>query len=294
MENKIDYFNRAQKAQEMKRLIEQSDLFDSQVGGMLDVFSPSERDQIQSIVDLGCGPAGTLRKAAREYPDKQFLGVDNAPDMLDFARAETMTSKITNVEFLAADLRKLPFPLRTQSFDLVYARLVFGFLQRNFYPYFVEEMVRILRPGGWVLWWDCDFSPFTSSPSLAKLYSLGKLAFFRSGVGHQIDALHITSPLLGIFQGAGLEEVRQRIQIIDCSYGTSFTEACFRDNKDLFSQLKGYCQKMGVVNEAPHKELEVTEEEYDYLVSRLDEEMHRQDFVVRFVFIATIGRKPAI
>lgn len=69
------------------------------------------------FVDLGCGPAGTLSRLAREFPQGRFVGVENAP--LSFAIAWLRCWRQANCEIRYENLWRCDL----SGFDLVYCFL---------------------------------------------------------------------------------------------------------------------------------------------------------------------------
>lgn len=71
------------------------------------------------VIDLGCGPAGTLLGLARARPDAAFTGVESAPPLVVLAWWRRMLGGARNAEILWADF----WDLDLGSYDVVYAFL---------------------------------------------------------------------------------------------------------------------------------------------------------------------------
>ncbi|GCE50576.1 ubiquinone/menaquinone biosynthesis C-methylase UbiE [Thermosporothrix hazakensis] len=287
----VDYFNQAKAAQEQTRLVLQSQMLDKSLGSMLAVLPEKEQERIRDIVDIGCGPGTTLIGEAIAHPEKRFTGIDREESMITYALARMHASDLHNIQFLTGDLRQA-WPFVDASFDMIFGRLIFGFIHKSHYTTFLQEAYRVLRPGGYLLWWETDFHLYTNSQALAKLYALGKLAFFRRGVGLSVDCLNISSSLVRWYKQIGFHDVKWQIKTVDCSAGTQFREQFYQDQYHFFSMFKDYCKEQKVINDAPHPDYEVTQEEYDSLVEKLESEMLSNDHVAFFNFIVTYGRKP--
>ncbi|CAG8555646.1 10712_t:CDS:2 [Ambispora gerdemannii] len=80
------------------------------------------------VLDVGCGTGTWVLEMAKEYPASAFTGIDLAPcDVLD----------------------GLPFPDNT--FDYIHMRrMISSFKEHEFQDKILPELVRVLRPGGWV------------------------------------------------------------------------------------------------------------------------------------------------
>lgn len=107
---------------------------------LLDVLGPEPREAL----DVGCGTGEStwllhrLGHVAR--------GVDLSPEMIRRA-ALRARSRGTPLDLQVADARSLPF--RSESFDVVFARQVVGWMTEPRVA--LEEWMRVLRPGGLVV-----------------------------------------------------------------------------------------------------------------------------------------------
>jgi ubiquinone/menaquinone biosynthesis C-methylase UbiE len=114
------------------------------------VVRPGDR-----VLDLACGPANQLVQFARLNPHAQFVGIDQAPAMLERARNTVVSSGVDNVSLQSGDMNSLA-ALADASIDCVTCTFSFhhlpdhGSLQRSF-----REAARVLKPGGGI--YVCDF-----------------------------------------------------------------------------------------------------------------------------------------
>ncbi len=96
------------------------------------------------VLDVCAGSGDISIAAARQHPDAQVVGVDVSVPMLDVARRKAAGLK--NVEFVTADAMRLPFP--DASFDA--AIISFGLRNLTDIEAGLREMIRVVRPGGWI------------------------------------------------------------------------------------------------------------------------------------------------
>ncbi|WVQ62614.1 uncharacterized protein L199_000761 [Kwoniella botswanensis] len=100
-----------------------------------------------SGLDIGCGTGVWTIEMALEFPKVEWIGTDLAPVQRDLDLPD-------NLHFAQNDITQgLPFP--DDSFDFVHSRLlVMGV--RN-WKAIVDEILRVLKPGGMVVMIECDF-----------------------------------------------------------------------------------------------------------------------------------------
>ena len=99
----------------------------------------------QAVLDLGSGPGlDSLLAARRVGPPGKVVGVDLCPEMVEKARHNASLLGLHNVEFMQAQIEKLPLP--DDSVDVVISNGVFNLCPDK--PGVLAEALRVLRPGG--------------------------------------------------------------------------------------------------------------------------------------------------
>lgn len=107
-----------------------------------------------SILEVGCGPGGVLRELEQlgANPAKLF-GLDLLQDRLVDARKRMEASS-----FVCGNGQFLPF--FDASFDVVLQFTAFSsVLDRDMKTQMGSEMLRVLKPGGTVIWYDFVWNP---------------------------------------------------------------------------------------------------------------------------------------
>lgn len=100
-----------------------------------------------TLYDLGCSTGTTLLELCRRLPDKQFryVGIDNAPAMLDKARKKSaMFGKSAVLQFRHDDITSCPLPSATG----VICNYTLQFLRPITRQAFVDRIHTVLPEGG--------------------------------------------------------------------------------------------------------------------------------------------------
>jgi SAM-dependent methyltransferase len=118
-----------------------------------------------SIADIGCGNGNWLLEFLQWGAVAANLhGIDLLPDRIAYAR-----ERLPEVDLRCGDARRLPWP--DCSFDLVTQFTVFSSIpDMSAQSAVAAEMLRVLRPGGRILWYDCRYS----NPSRAAVRGLSR------------------------------------------------------------------------------------------------------------------------
>ncbi len=112
------------------------------------------------VLDLASGPGDpALTLAHLVGPRGHVVATDIAPAMLAAAQEQAAAQGLINISFKAADAQNLTFASAT--FDVVTCR--FGIAHVPDYHHALEEIRRVLRPGGraaFVVWGPRDRNPY--------------------------------------------------------------------------------------------------------------------------------------
>ncbi len=153
-------------------------------------------------LDLGCGPAGTIELLAeRVGPTGSVAAIDIDPAHVAMARRLVQDRGLANVEVLQADARHTGLP--SGSFDVVHARLVLVNIPSP--EQVVAEMVRLVKPGGWVTTDEADAMAgicYPPDPAWDRLREILHAAYLADGAD-----LLIGRKLTHLLGDAGLADI---------------------------------------------------------------------------------------
>jgi ubiquinone/menaquinone biosynthesis C-methylase UbiE len=117
------------------------------------------------ILDVGCGPGTITVDLATRVPKGQAIGLEDAPEVLEQARATAAEHKVENVRFVVGDVTSLPYPDHT--FDVVHAHQVLQHVPNPVKA--LSEMRRVTKRDGIVAVRECDFSAMAWYPEMDSL-----------------------------------------------------------------------------------------------------------------------------
>jgi ubiquinone/menaquinone biosynthesis C-methylase UbiE len=155
-----------------------------------------------TCIDVGCGPRGILDLfAERVGPNGRVVGVDADPNHVALATQMAADRDLGWVSVIHADARHTGLP--SSSFDVVHGRTILITV-----PEPVElavEMVRLAKPGGWVIGLEPDVEPsicYPSHPAYERLGAMFSVVFSRNGadwrMGRRVAELYRAAGLVDV------------------------------------------------------------------------------------------------
>ena len=138
-------------------------------------------DEIHDVLEIGCG-IGIVSAFLSENYNMRVTGTDFDPEQIEMARR--LHSEGERLGFKVEDASDLSFEDR--SFDLVLSQNVFHHIPA--WNKAVQEVARVLRDGGYFIWFDLAFPAFVKNllRPFVKKYALytfdeARVEFGRNG-----------------------------------------------------------------------------------------------------------------
>jgi len=272
------YFADVENAGEMARLLKQARFATKGLGGLF----PHHLDisDVHDVLDLACGPGEWALAVAEAYPAICVTGVDKSETMIQFARAISGAVRIAH--FQVGDAL-LPFAFPDESFDLIHARFIAGFMPTKAWPKLLAECYRLLRPGGVLLLVEGEMA-MTTSPAVEQLSRFFTQALSAVGQSFLPDSrlLGITPMLRKLLADSGFTSCQYEAAAMEHSAGTEFHTCLYEDYYVAFHLMQPFLVRAGVAGY----------EELIPLYNRMLEEMRADDFCSLSFALQVWGYKP--
>lgn len=274
------YVINAENAAEMARLSNQAGFVTQSLGGLLP--QRISLSTVSTVLDIGCGPGEWTFKMATEHPHMQVTGIDISRLMMEYARVQAERQQIENIHFRVMDAcQPLAFP--DNSFDLIYARTIIGFMTTKAWPTLLDECQRILRPGGTICLTETDGMGITNSAALEQQNALLTQAMRKSGQSFSPHGytLGITPMLSRLLKDAHFQNIQEEAHSLNYSIGMPAHDGWYRDLRTAMKLLQPFLLKWQVS----------TQEELDILYEQALHELHTEDFCALLFFLTCWGSK---
>jgi len=269
-----------QSSTEMAWLLDNHVALTNGMGGLF-----AERDDISSmhdILDIACGPGGWVLDVARTYPEIEVTGIDVSEPMIKYANANARVRGFDNAHFYVMNALD-PLDFADDSFDLVNARSLLGFMTPTAWSALVAECKRILRPGGVLRLTEFDKGIYNSAAcgqlweTFAHALHISKRTF--SPDGRQFAVI---SQLARLMRDAGFQNIQNRAHAMDHSAGTDAYEIWYQLYKITFKLLEPFLVGSGATTSA----------EFERMYQQMLAEIQSEQFCGLELFLTVWGEKP--
>ncbi len=158
-------------------------------------------------LDVGCGNGAFTELLVERCAPSEVQGIDPSEEQLSFARDRASTAM---VEFQQGDAQALPF--EDGVFDIAAMALAINLIPDPAKA--VEEMARVVRPGGWVATYMWDFlgGGFTMEPIRQALDEMGVPTPLPAAEVVRMDGMR------DLWEKAGFDDVASRRIDVSVTY----------------------------------------------------------------------------
>jgi SAM-dependent methyltransferase len=252
------------------------------MGGIFPEQEPSDLAGCRTVLDVGSGPGSWIVEAAHAYPEMKIVGIDINETMVKLATALALSQGLNNVHFETMDATG-PLDFASDSFDIVNARIMQGCMRTEHWPSFLQECLRITRPGGIIRLTEGDWG-VTSSPACEQLLVALARAAYLDRRSFSADGRHmgIISMLSTLLIQAGYSDVKRKIYSFDYSFGMELHEATYQI---MMVSLR-------LLEPLVIKKAQLTSQEFVHLYNQTMREMLLDDFCGMGQLVTAYGRKP--
>ncbi len=178
------------------------------------------------VLDVGCGPGKTTAILhGMVQPGGTAVGIDFSPQRITLARENY--GQREGIDFFLGDLTSPPEELG--QFDLVWVRFVLEYYRKES-PAIVRNLIKLLRPGGYLCLLDLDYNCLSHYELPAGMGEILAKLMARLDEEHNFDTF-AGRKLYSYLYDAGLEDIGMNLMPHHLIYGK------LRD-ADLFNWVK--------------------------------------------------------
>ncbi|KAG0369641.1 hypothetical protein BGZ54_009373 [Gamsiella multidivaricata] len=195
----------------------------------------------KDVLDVGCGPGTWILEMSTEYTETNFTGIDISAVWPTEIRPRNCRFQVVNA------LQGLPF--EDNTFDFVYQRfMIFAYPAKD-WPFIIQELVRVTKPGGTVELTEIPILSNANGPELAKILEVLEQFCISKGfdtkVAKKMDIL---------LRDAGLDEVKAcHASIPIGAWGAKVGQLMRENSAGLWSSLRGWIKESTGMNDAQYE-----------------------------------------
>jgi len=234
------------------------------------------------VLDVGCGTGEWARSLAKEYPYVRTIGIDTSHRLITQAVALAKEQNISSVAFLEFDTSQ-PLNFPTESCDVIHVHSLASFITTARWEHVLEDMLRVLKPGGWLNIVDYEQGS-TSSPAFNELHIMGMKGIRALGgsIAPSSPTYGVAARLYGFLVDAGMIDVSYKVHAVDYGIKNRPEAAKFLDDLVVgMCNFKEFILMLGL-GESDH---------FDALIEKARDELTQSTSCGYAYLISAVGRK---
>jgi ubiquinone/menaquinone biosynthesis C-methylase UbiE len=105
----------------------------------------STHPESSRVLDIGCGTGHALIPLAIEYPQSEFIGIDNSAKQIEYAKNVAKNLNLENIAFIHSDFVEYEF---NKKFDFILCCGVFSWIPKDIQVRFLGKLSSLLNNQG--------------------------------------------------------------------------------------------------------------------------------------------------
>ncbi|KAF9406956.1 hypothetical protein BGZ76_006231, partial [Entomortierella beljakovae] len=209
----------------------------------------------KDVLDVGCGPGTWILEMSTEHTETNFTGVDISAVWPTEIRPRNCRFQVVNA------IKGLPFDDNT--FDFVYQRFMILAYPAKDWPFIMQELVRVTKPGGIIELTEMPVATNANGPELTKVMEIVDHGCMEKGLDTK------AAKKLDIYlRDAGVVEINAcHTSIPVGAWGAKAGQLMRENSAGLWSSMKGWMKELTGLND----------QQYDALVKKcfIEYETHK-------------------
>ncbi|KAF9178684.1 hypothetical protein BGZ51_007525 [Haplosporangium sp. Z 767] len=201
----------------------------------------------KDVLDVGCGPGTWILEMSTEHTETNFTGIDISAVWPTEIRPRNCRFHVVNA------IKGLPF--EDNTFDFVYQRfMIMGYPAKD-WPFIIQELVRVAKPGGIIELTEIPIVSNANGPELSKMMEILEQACQDKGLDTKV-----AKKLDGMLRKAGVEDVQAcHASIPVGAWGAKVGQLMRENSAGVWSSLRGWFKELTGMNDA----------QYDAMIKRV-------------------------
>jgi len=236
-------------------------------------YEPCLKKALQSIgtrvLDVACGSATWMLDMATDHPHVEFFGIDISPIFPSEIKPPNTIFAVANV------LEGIPYP--DNHFDIVNMRMVTGCWHDKYWPWVIQEMYRVVKPGGYIQLLEPDHTFWVIEPERQQVWKKWNAWQMNRGCNTKIArSIH------KMIQTAGFVNIQKRYMSAPLNWGGHIGQLC---NDTWLGLMMASAPRVA-------DKIGYTEAEFEWECKEIAE--YSKDVNEYINFHIAIGRKPLL